>query len=98
MPTKTERALTKKLVSLAMDISEGGKFDACADVRASGVDFRVSDKGFIGGEYLFYGENTAYFARSPWVEADFIERINVFIVAANKYKSLGRKSASEKSE
>jgi hypothetical protein len=99
MPTKAERALTKKLVSLAMDISEGGKFDACVDVRAAGIDFRINIKPFDAkNDYLFYGEGAAYFSGSPWTEKDFSDRIGVFINEANKYRALSRTPATEQPE
>lgn len=84
MPTKLERQLVDELIYLTHGINEQGKYDADVELGARSVHFRITKLPYAG-EWSFYGEDPAYFQRSPWTEADFAERIGVFIRAAKQH-------------
>jgi hypothetical protein len=84
MATKKEKALVRELVELALEVNEQGRYDVAVDLRAGGLDFRISPANW-GGNWLFYGEITPYFQHGPWTEDDFANRIAVFIHEAKKH-------------
>jgi hypothetical protein len=86
MATKKEKALVRELVELALEVNEQGRFDALVEIRAGAIEFRISPAAWAGN-WVFYGEDTAYFSRGPWTEDDFAKRMAVFIHETKKRHS-----------
>jgi hypothetical protein len=83
MATKKEKALVRELVELALEVNEQGRYDVHVEIRAGAIDFQISPADWAGN-WVFYGEDTAYFSRDPWTEDDFAKRIAVFIYETKK--------------
>jgi hypothetical protein len=87
MATKKEKALVRELVELALEVNEQGRFDVAVDLRAAGVDFRISDRPWRGGDWAYYSDTCAYFENEVFTEAAFANRMAVFIHEAKKRHS-----------